>query len=87
MKQRIIWVFLLSLALASASAAQTKTSGTISCTKPDPAYSIDAGDRAGHALGLMKSACTWTNPMQIEDVATKVDAAASCPAAPRDDRS
>lgn len=71
MKQRIIWVFLLSLALASASAAQTKTSGTISCTKPDPAYSIDAGDRAGHALGLMKSACTWTNPMQIEDVATK----------------
>ena len=71
MKQRIIWVLMFGLALASSSAAQTKTSGTISCAKPDPAYSLDAGDRAGHALGLMKSACTWTTPMQIEGVDTK----------------
>ena len=71
MKQRMIWVVMLGLALASMSAAQTKTSGTISCTKPDPVYSIDAGDRAGHALGLLKTACTWTTPMQIEGVATK----------------
>jgi hypothetical protein len=62
---------MLGLALASVSAAQTKTSGTLSCTKSDPAYSIDAGDRAGHTLGLMKFACTWKNPMQIEGVATK----------------
>jgi hypothetical protein len=71
MNQRIICAFLLTLALASVSAAQTKTSGTISCTKPDPAYMVEAGDRAGHALGLLKAACTWTNPMQIEGVATK----------------
>ena len=71
MKQRIIWVLMFVLALASSAAAQTKTSGTISCAKPDPAYSVDAGDRAGHALGLMKSACTWTTPMQLEGVATK----------------
>jgi hypothetical protein len=71
MKQRVICVFALGLALAGAAAAQTKTSGTISCTKPDPAYSIDAGDSAGHALGLVKVACTWTKGMQIEGVATK----------------
>ncbi len=71
MQQRTISVVMLSLALASLSAAQTKTSGTLSCAKPDPAYSLDAGDRAGHALGLMKSACTWTTPMQLEGVATK----------------
>ncbi len=71
MKQRIIWVFVLGLALPAVSAAQTKTSGTLSCAKFDPAYSIDVGDRAGHVLGLAKSACTWTTPMQIEGVGTK----------------
>lgn len=71
MKQRIIWVFVLGFALASAAAAQTKTSGTISCAKPDPTYSIDVGDRAGHVLGLSKYACTWTKGMVIAGVATK----------------
>ena len=71
MNQRIISAVLLALALASSSAAQTKTSGTLSCTKPDPAYMLEVGDRAGHTLGLLKAACTWTTPMQIEGVATK----------------
>lgn len=71
MKQRILWVFVLGFAFASAAAAQTKTSGTISCAKPDPTYSIDAGDRAGHVLGLSKYACTWTKSMEIDGVATK----------------
>ncbi|HXJ92247.1 MAG TPA: hypothetical protein VMT20_05140 [Terriglobia bacterium] len=73
MKQRMIWVAMLGLALASTSAAQTKISGTMSCAsaKADPAYSIDVGDSARHTLGLLKEACTWTNPMQIEGAATK----------------
>ncbi|HXJ94931.1 MAG TPA: hypothetical protein VMT20_18980 [Terriglobia bacterium] len=75
MKQRMIWVSMLGLALASTLPAQTKLSGTMSCAdanaKPDPAYSIDVGDSAGHSLGLLKVACTYTNPMQIEGVAMK----------------
>jgi hypothetical protein len=71
MKQRILCAFVLGLALPSVAAAQTKTSGQISCAKPDPAYSIEVSDHAGHALQLNKFACTWTQAMQIDDVATK----------------
>lgn len=71
MQQRIVSAFVLALALAGAAAAQTKTSGTISCAKPDPAYSLDVGDRPGHAVGLVKTACTWTKPMEVEGVQTK----------------
>lgn len=73
MNHRAVPVFVLApvLALAGAAVAQTKTSGTISCGKPDPAYSLDIGDRPGHAVGLVKFECTWTKPMEIEGVQTK----------------
>jgi len=73
MKQRMIWVVMLGLALASTSAAQTKISGTLSSpsTKPDAEYSIDVGDVAGHTLGLVKYTFTYTHTMQIEGVAMK----------------
>ncbi|HLV93709.1 MAG TPA: hypothetical protein VKS44_00845 [Candidatus Acidoferrales bacterium] len=71
MKQRILWAFVLGLALPAVAAAQTKITATISCAKPDPAYSIEAGDRAGHALQLAKFACTWTAPMEVDGVAAK----------------
>ena len=71
MSQRIIGAVLMTLALAGVSAAQTKISGSISCTKPDPAYMVEVGDRAGHTVGLLKTTCTWTTPLQIEGVATK----------------
>ena len=71
MKLRILLTCALVCALAGAASAQTKTSGTINCAKPDPAYSIEVGDRTGHALGLSKTACTWTKPMEIEGSQTK----------------
>jgi hypothetical protein len=71
MKQRILWMFVLGLALPGAAMAQTKTSGQISCAKPDPANSIEVGDHAGHVLQLNKFACTWTQAMEIDGVATK----------------
>jgi hypothetical protein len=71
MKQRILWTVVLVLALSGTLAAQTKISGTITCSKPDPAYSIDVPDRAGHSIMLAKFACTWTKPMEIEGVQTK----------------
>lgn len=71
MKQRILWTTMLVLALSGTLAAQTKISGTLSCGKPDPAYSIDVADRAGHVIMLAKYACTWTKPMEIEGLQTK----------------
>jgi hypothetical protein len=71
MKQRMLWAIALGLALPSVAAAQTKFTAVISCAKPDPAYSIEVGDRAGHAVQLAKFACTWTTPMEIDGVAGK----------------
>ena len=71
MKLRILLTCALVCALAEATSAQTKTSGTINCAKADPAYSIEVGDHTGHALGLSKNACTWTKPMEIEGSQSK----------------
>jgi hypothetical protein len=71
MKLRILLTCVLVCAVGSAASAQTKTSGTINCAKPDPAYSIEVGDRTGHSLALSKTACTWTKPMEIAGSQTK----------------
>jgi hypothetical protein len=71
MKLRILLTCALVCALAWAASAQTKISGTANCAKPDPAYSIEVGDHTGHALGLSKTACTWTKPMDVEGSQSK----------------
>lgn len=52
------------LALAAMAGAQTKTSGTISCAKPDPMHTIDVGDRPGHSVSVSKAMCTWSKPLE-----------------------
>lgn len=71
MRNKLLGVLTLILALAFAATAQTKSSGTISCGKADPAYAIDVGDRTGHALSVSKIACAWTKPMEIAGLQTK----------------
>lgn len=71
MRSKLYLILALAVALAATAAAQTKTAGTLSCAKPDPAYSIEVGDRAGHSLSISKSACTWTAPMEIAGLQTK----------------
>src|SRR5262245_51760760 len=71
MRSKLFLTLLLFMALALPVSAQTKTSGTATCAKPDPAYSIEVGDRAGHALSISKTACTWTKPMEIAGLQTK----------------
>jgi hypothetical protein len=71
MRSKLFLIVALVLTLASTAVAQTKTTGTVSCAKPDPAYSIDVGDRPGHSLSLIKSVCTWTTPMEISGLQTK----------------
>jgi hypothetical protein len=41
------------------SPAQTKLSGTITCPKPDPNYSIEVGNHPGHVKSLNKQVCTY----------------------------
>jgi hypothetical protein len=62
--------FTLFTLTASVVVAQTKTVGDGKCGKPDQ-QTMDVGDRAGHALALVKGACTWTNPMEIAGLKTK----------------
>ena len=56
---------------ATIATAQTKTTGEGKCGKPEQQQSIDVGDRAGHALALVKFSCTWTTPYEIAGLKTK----------------
>ena len=71
MKYSIRWVIVFGLLSVVHLAAQTKISGTLTCAKPNPEYTLDVGDRAGHVFVLAKSACSWTKPIRIEGVDTK----------------
>ena len=69
MLRKTVLVFLGAAALAASAAAQTKTSGTALC-KSDPPAPVEVGDKAGHALAISKSQCTWTG-FEIAGVAYK----------------
>jgi hypothetical protein len=71
MRSKLFLIPGLLLALAAAARGQTKITGTLSCGKPDTAYSIDVSDRAGHSVSISKFACTWTTPMVYGDVQSK----------------
>lgn len=71
MRSKLFLICALVVTMAAAASGQTKTSGSISCGKPDPEYTIPVGDRAGHALIINKFVCTWTTPMEIAGLQTK----------------
>jgi hypothetical protein len=71
MRNKLFLIPGLLLTLAAAASGQTKVTGTLSCSKPDTAYSIDVGDRTGHSISISKFACTWTTPMDYGDVQAK----------------
>jgi hypothetical protein len=71
MRTRFVFVFLISLGLAAAAVAQTKTSGTLQCSKSDPVNMVEIGDRPGHSMVLAKTACAWSKPMEIAGSGTK----------------
>jgi hypothetical protein len=65
MRIKGLLIVLFLFASATIASAQTKISGTLQCAKADPAYSIDVGDEAGHAMVMVKVACTWPTPVQM----------------------
>ena len=46
--------------MAAAASAQTKFSGSQTCAKPDPNYTISVGDTGDHVVSLSKDKCKWT---------------------------
>jgi hypothetical protein len=70
MRRMFIAGVLVCLVGATAG-AQTKISGSIQCSKPDPQHMIPVGDRPDHSLGVEQSKCTWTKPMEIEGAKSK----------------
>ena len=69
-KTGLLWLAVLTLAVPAS--AQTKVSGKAHCTKADPDYSLEVGDKPGHALTARKAACTWADgSLQIEGQTTK----------------
>ncbi len=71
MKVRTALAFLAAVAIASAAGAQTKQSGTIQCGKGNPEQMIEVGDKPGHFMGVSKSTCTWTTPMDTAGLKSK----------------
>jgi hypothetical protein len=45
--------------------AQTKSTGSQSCAKPDIQQMVPAGDHPDHSIGVVQLKCTWTKPFEI----------------------
>jgi hypothetical protein len=70
---KTVQAFLLVLALAVASPAQTKISGVSTCAAPDQFQKIDIGDKPDHAFAISHGKCTWTKPMDMAGIQTHDD--------------
>jgi uncharacterized protein GlcG (DUF336 family) len=72
-------LLVLLVIAALPAAAQTRITGKQTCPKPDPSYSVDAGDQAGHTMMLQKATCTWDTPVEIAGAkaTTSIDVASS----------
>jgi hypothetical protein len=65
MKYKSLALAVLLAAIAGSALAQTQTSGTMKCGKPEASQSIEAGDKAGHMLVIDKGSCTWSVPLEM----------------------
>jgi hypothetical protein len=71
MKTRFASLLLLGVLVSVGLSAQTKMSGTLSCVKPDPMYSIPTEDGNGTVMNLVKVSCTWSKGFDMAGSAAK----------------
>ena len=71
MTTRCVSLLLAGVLASAVLTAQTKVSGTLSCAKADPAYSIEVGDTGKGVMSLVKVPCTWSKGMEMAGSATK----------------
>ena len=72
MRKESILVSVFVLTIATAALGQTKFSGSQTCAKPDPSYTVAVGDRSDHVISLSKDKCTWTRG-EIAGIKLKTD--------------
>src|SRR5262249_50541000 len=71
MKTRFALLLVLGVLVSVGLSAQTKISGTLSCAKPDPMYSIPTDDGNGTVMNLVKVTCTWTKTFDMAGSTSK----------------
>ena len=71
MKTRFASLLVLGVLVSMTLSAQTRISGSLSCSKPDPVYSIPTGNESGTVMNLAKVSCTWSKTMEMAGVSTK----------------
>jgi len=72
MQKELMVVCGLMAITAIPASGQTKFSGSQTCTKPDPNYTVAVDDRMNHVMSLTKDKCTWTKG-ELAGVQLKVD--------------
>lgn len=71
MKKHIVGIAGLVFLLAPVVGAQTKISGSHKCAKPETVGTVEVGEKSGHMMTLVKDACEWTKPLEMEGVKAK----------------
>ena len=75
MKTRFTGLALFACFVAAALSAQTKTSGTVTCT-PDPSTPVALTDKPNHAFVAGGEKCTWAG-FEVAGVASKTGVSGS----------
>jgi hypothetical protein len=70
MKCNSLGLAVLLAAFAASALAQTHTTGTLKCSKPDVSQNIEVGDHAGHVLIIEKGSCAWSAPFEMAGLKT-----------------
>ena len=60
-------LLLFLISVAPAVSGQTSFSGTSHCGKPDPAHSVEVGDRPDHVYSIVRVHCDWVKPLRMGD--------------------
>jgi hypothetical protein len=65
MRSRFASLLIFGVLVSMSLSAQTRISGTLSCTKPDPMHSIPTDDGSGTIMNLVRVPCTWSKPVDM----------------------
>lgn len=72
MRQHLL-IFCCTLAIASGAIAQTRTSGTLDCGKPEQSYTVQVPDEKEFSYTIGYSKCTWTKSYTVEGLQSTIN--------------
>jgi hypothetical protein len=65
MRTRFAALVAMGVLVSVSVSAQTRISGTLSCSKPDPMHSVPTDDGEGTVMNLARVACTWSKAFDM----------------------